>query len=118
MSVASSIIGGFVNAQTNVCRGSAPLVVKGVVSPGPTTTVQILAAILPASSTDLARSIEGERLRDLVVIYSADEVFSGNEATGAPADLVEHAGALYEVEDVDPFPGGLYQAKARKKVQS
>lgn len=121
MSIASDIIGSFTGngaALYPVTRGSAPTFVDGVVTPGATTEVQILAAILPASSTDLARRIEGERLRDLVVIYTGDPIFSGDETTGAPADLVTYAGKKYEVEDVDAFPGGLYQATARKKVTS
>lgn len=120
MSVASSILGAFVGGGADryaVTRGSPPSVVKGSVAPGPTSEVEILAAILPARSTDLARTVEGERLVDLVVIYASDPLYPGRP-DGSPADLVEWNGATYEVEDVDPFPGGLYQATARKKVAS
>jgi hypothetical protein len=118
MSLATSMIGGFIGNGADsytVTRGSAPTFVDGVVVPGATTTVQILAAILPARNTDLRRTVEGERLTDLVVIYTGDPVFSGHD-DGAPADLVEWNGHTYEIEDVDPFPGGLYQATARKRV--
>lgn len=118
MSIASSILRGFVKTLVSVRRGAAPTLTKGVATPSAPATVQILAAILPARSTDLARTVEGERLRDLVVVYSADLLRAGDDATGAPADLVEFDGFLYEVEDVDAYPGGLFQATARKKVTS
>lgn len=82
---------------------------------GTSTDVLILAAIFPARNTDLVRDDEGRRRTDLIDIYAGSPLYSGTDA-GQPADRLEWNGSTYEVEDVDVWPGGLYQAKARRKT--
>jgi hypothetical protein len=115
MSIASSILGGFITVLTTVHRGAAPTWSGGHVTPGAVSTVSVLAAIFPAPNTDLVRGEEGRRRTDLIDVYTSDVLYSGRD-TGEPADLIDWGGSTYEVEDVDTWPGGLYQARARRRT--
>lgn len=114
MSTASSIIAGFARSRVTIRRGSPATFVDGRAVPGTVSIVKILAVVLPAKSARLRREEAGERLAGAVNVYSSDPIYAARD-TGEPADVLEWGGAMYELDEVDPFPGGLFVALATRR---
>jgi len=103
-----------------VTRGAAGTYTAGRLTPGAlTTTTLAVVNIQPASGRDLLRLPEGVRTRETVAIWTSDELRTANEATGAPADVVNYGGASYQVELVEDWVGlGGFRKAIAAKVET
>ena len=83
---------------------------------GAPTQFTIRALIQPTRGQDLLRLPEGERTRELVTIYTTDELHTANAPGGAAADRVTWRGETYEVQGVERWDeiAGFWKAIAAK----
>lgn len=86
----------------------------GRIEPGPTSTFDIVAVLYPPKSQDLLRLPEGRRSEKVIALFTGTELKTAGAPGGSGADLVEHAGEVFEVEAVDDWSqhGGYYHALA------
>lgn len=85
---------------------------RGKAVAGTTSTLTITAAIYPAKARDLLRLEEGRRSEAAIVIFTATELRTAVAPNGGNADRIAYGPDAYEVQAVDPWPGGFWKAIA------
>lgn len=112
----SGVIMALATGTYTVTRRAAGSVSGGIYAPGSSSTLSVKALVQPGEPEHLERLPEGTRLDDVKVVFSSSPLYTQNEATGAPADLLSIDGKSYEVEAVRDFvaTGAFVQAIARR----
>jgi hypothetical protein len=67
------------------------------------TTIPIVASVQPAGPQDLLHLEEGNRTKDVIVVWSETEIRPGDESVGTEPDHIEWQGKLYECHMVERF---------------
>ncbi len=69
---------------------------------GTTSTLELVAAVVPLSPVELATFIAdaGQESRDGIVVYSDDELKASDEATKQAPDVITRSGRQYVVRSV------------------
>lgn len=77
------------------------------------TTITIVAAIQPASGRDLLRLEEGQRLSEVIVLWTKTPLYSHRQ--GYPPDTLVYKGEVYQIESIERWDdmGNFYEALAR-----
>lgn len=78
-------------------RGSYVL---GVWQGGQTSQIEILATVEPLDGNEIMLMPEGERTKEMIRIYSQQELFTADEQRSRKADIVCYEGRLFEVHKV------------------
>lgn len=90
--------------------------VKGVMTPGSSSTFDTVASVQPMSARQAQMQPEGIRQRSPVVLCGGDELKATDPATGAVGDTFSWHGRTYEVTGVEDWTvhGGFYKSIAAK----
>lgn len=84
---------------------------------GTAETFEITASIQPATPKELQRLPEGDRVRDVIAIWTTTELRVA-ASPAAQADRVTYAGAVYEVQAVERWDLGAYWKVLASRVAS
>lgn len=98
----SSTVLGFATGTYSVTRAAYranPYGTDGKLIAPSTTTVSARACVQPATGRDLQRLPEGLRARDVVALWSVDELLTARP--GQEPDIVTIDGASWQVEHVE-----------------
>jgi hypothetical protein len=89
-----------------VTRPTAGSYVSGRWVPGSTGAVTVIASVQPdrARPDELLHLPEGDRAREGIRLYTDTHLYTSDEASGTPADLVEWQGEQWEVVRVESWP--------------
>ena len=78
---------------------------NGRFRPGPSDTFKVRAMIQPMTGEQLLRLPEGERTRERIVIFTAEQLRTTRQSEVAMADRVAYRGEQFEVESVEAWAG-------------
>lgn len=97
-------------------RHAAGTRVKGIYTPGGTSTFTALFAVQPMSTRELQMLPEGERVRGRLKMYGTTELQVASPSTDRLGDRFTRQGVLWEVvgEDMWSGNGGHYRYQAAK----
>lgn len=97
-----------------ITRRGAGVYTNGLFVAAEPSTLNIQAAVQPATSKDLLSLEEGQRTKETKAIYSKTELRTADEGTGVQADIVTKDSEYYEVQFVRPWfeVAGFYKALA------
>lgn len=113
MPLVSGAIASLATGTYLVTRRAASTYVDGVATPGAETTFNTVAVAVPVSGRELQRLPEGMRSREVMRIFTEDELRTVQP--GSDPDLVSIDGYLFEVQAVSRWvAGGYYEAFAVK----
>ena len=98
---ASRIIERFAATYTVTRRVKAGYDTHGVAQAMTTSTLSIVAAIVPAEGDDLQRLPEGRRSVETRAVYTTTQLLIGDENAANEADLISLDGVMWEVEHAD-----------------
>lgn len=104
ISLGRSLIQNLNGADYSVERSGGGSYANGVWQESGTSVVSVFASVQPLSGSDLERIAQGDRLKEFLKLYSADEVFTLNEITGAKADAITIDGKVYLAYSVQKWP--------------
>ena len=91
----------------SVKRYGGYTLVEGKPIMDPQTEFDIEANIQPASADDLVRVPEGQRDRDIQVVFTSTELFSANKTAERKADRIQYNGKAYEVFNAATYRMGV-----------
>jgi len=98
-----TLIDNFVTDIINITRFEAGSLVKGKYVAGATNNFDIEAAVIPISGKELVLLPEGERTKEMIVIYSDVELLTVNEKDFKKADRLSWRGKDYEIHKVEDW---------------
>lgn len=75
----------------------------GLFVDGASSTFTITASVQPASPQDLLHVEEGNRTKDIIVVWTETELTPGSEALGTIPDHITWQGNLYECHKVERY---------------
>lgn len=91
------------NGLYTVTRRQAGTVLRGIVQATTDATFTITASIQPASGKDLLRLPEGRRSDETRTLFTATQLYVGDQGDDYECDLVSVDGQLYEVSHVEDW---------------
>jgi hypothetical protein len=103
MALGRSLIVSMGGEEFIVKRSSGGSYVNGVYTGPPLAGVTITASKQPLGR-DVENLAEGDRTKNSVKLYSADELKIHNEKTGAAADVIIIDGSDFEIKYVEAWP--------------
>jgi hypothetical protein len=95
-----------------VTRRQSGSFLRGIAQATTDATFTITASIQPASGKDLLRLPEGRRADETRTLYTATQLYTGDQGLGYEADLISLNGELWEVQHIEDWlqwagqPGG------------
>lgn len=100
--------------QLVVTRRARGTFVRGIATPGATSTLTITAVPRPVSGRDLQRLPEGRRTQETRVFDTTTELLAGDQDGAREADLVdiEGDGRPWEVQQVQRWPSAVLDRPA------
>lgn len=76
---------------------------RGLAQPTTDANFTVTASLQPASGKDLLRLPEGRRTNETRVLFTATQLYTGDEGADYEADLVELDSQLWEVQHVEDW---------------
>lgn len=115
---AGDLIGSLSTGTYTVTRRAAATYVAGILTPGATSTLSIVAAVVPATGRDLERLPEARRSVETRAVFTATALKIGAQAAPYESDLVSIEGDSWEVQHLETWPGlaGYYRAIVQRKA--
>ena len=108
---AGAIIARFARGATfAVTRRAAPTYVDGILVPGSTSSLTIVARPRPATGRDLLRLPEGRRSVETRIFETTTLLLVADQAGANNSDLVSIEGRLWEVQHVEEWPRSVADA--------
>lgn len=86
-----------------VTRRQVGVFLRGIAQPTTDVTFTITASIQPASGKDMLRLPEGRRANETRTLFTATQLYTGDQGSGYEADLVEVDGDLWELVTVSDW---------------
>lgn len=107
MDDAADLIGEFLTlAPQTVLRYDAPATLTDgeFVKPTPD-TITVDMSVQPLTMKEIQNLPEGQRTKRAFKAYCAAEMFTANQVTGVPADIVAYDGSQFEVQGTERWVG-------------
>lgn len=76
---------------------------RGLAQPTTDATFNVTASIQPASGKDMLRLPEGRRANETRVLFTATQLYTGDEGLDYEADFVEVDGEVWEISHVEDW---------------
>ena len=108
-----SLIKSMNGVEYSVRRSTAGVYVAGAWVESATTTVTVLASKQAVGGYDIQRLPEGDRTKQVIKLYSADELKIHDERTGSAADVITVDSIDYEVKTCEHW-SSYWKAMATK----
>jgi hypothetical protein len=104
----SGLIADFATGTYTVTRGAGPgsYAEDGKFAPASTSTVNVLAAVVPADGTDVQHLPEGMRTRSALAVFTVGELNA--QAPGQQPDVIEIDGFAWQVQHSERWTAGNF----------
>ncbi len=113
---ASRLISRLSTGTYTVTRRAAATYPNGIATPGSTSTLTIIAAVVPASGRDLERLPEGRRSTETRKVFTDTPIIVGAEGGANESDLIAIGGDNWEAQTCGTWPAltGYYEVLVQR----